>query len=140
MQAYILLLFVSAPDETLKPDDAIDVLDELVEAQNHSYELGLKLKLQPHEVASIHSTYSKPRSRLLHVLIEFTEKVEPKPTWRVIIDALRSPSVDLPRLAKKVEEAYFPTTTSLVVPEPTGKLVRRSTCLICCPLFSSLHP
>ena len=31
--------------DTLTPDDAVDVLEELLPAQNKSYELGLKLKL-----------------------------------------------------------------------------------------------
>ena len=94
----------------LTPDDAIDILDELLVAQNQSYELGLRLKIPQHEVEGIHSTYSKPRSRLLQVLIEFTKQVEPRPTWMVIIDALRSPAVNLPHLARRVEEAHFPSS------------------------------
>ena len=92
-----------AVNETLTPDDAVDVLEELLPAQNKSYELGLKLKLPQHEVDSIHSTYSKPRSRLLHVLIEFTNQTEPRPTWRVIVEALRSPAINLSALARRVE-------------------------------------
>ena len=109
-------------NETLTPDDAVDVLEELLPAQNKSYELGLKLKLRQHEVDSIHSTYSKPRSRLLHVLIEFTNQTEPRPTWRVIVEALRSPAVNLPALARRVEAAHFPvpTATRDVVAETTG--------------------
>ena len=109
-------------NETLTPDDAVDVLEELLPAQNKSYELGLKLKLRQHEVDSIHSTYSKPRSRLLHVLIEFTNQTEPRPTWRVIVEALRSPAVNLPALAKSVEAAHFPDPTAIrdVLAETTG--------------------
>ena len=92
---------------TLTPDDAVDVLEELLPAQNKSYELGLKLKLPHHVVEAIHDTYSKPRSRLLHVIIEFTKQIEPRPTWRVIVKALRSRVVDLPALANTVEAAHF---------------------------------
>ena len=111
-----------AVNDTLTPDDAVDVLEELLPAQNKSYELGLKLKLRQYEVDSIHSTYSKPRSRLLHVLIEFTNQTEPRPTWKVIVQALRSPAVNLPALARRVEAAHFPDPTAKrdVVAETTG--------------------
>ena len=40
---------------TLTPDDAVDVLDEILEAQNQSYVLGLRLKLPLHVVDAIFS-------------------------------------------------------------------------------------
>ena len=112
-------------NETLTPDDAVDVLEELLPAQNKSYELGLKLKLPQHEVDSIHSTYSKPQSRLLHVLIGFTNQAEPRPTWRVIVEALRNPVVNLPALASRVKAAHFPDRE--VVAETTGIVIMSST-------------
>ncbi|CAI8041005.1 hypothetical protein GBAR_LOCUS22788 [Geodia barretti] len=36
---------------------------------------------------------------------------EPRPTWRVIVDALKSSAVNLPQLAMTVEAAHFPDTT-----------------------------
>ena len=101
-----------AVHETLTPDDTVDLLEELLPAQNKSYELGLKFKLPQSEVESIHSTYFKPRNRLLHTLIEFTNQAEPRPTWMVIVEALRSPAVNLPALARRVESAHFPDSTS----------------------------
>ena len=117
----------SAPsgDKTLTPDDAIDVLAELLDAQLHSYILGLKLNLPLSTVDSIHVKYTEPKDRLLHVLIEFTKQVE-NATWRAIVDALRNPVLNLVPLAKRVEAAHFPyidpTSTRDVVPEiaPTG--------------------
>ena len=111
-------------DETLSPDSVGDMLEELLEAQNQSYVLGLKLKLPLHIVDAIHSTYLQPGDRLLRVLIEFTKQIDPRPTWRVIIDALRTRVVNLPHLAKKVEAAHLPDPTAAcdVVSEtaPTG--------------------
>ena len=102
----------------------MDMLEELLEAQNKSRNFGLKLKLPLHVVDSIHETYLQPSDRLLQVLIEFTKQVDPRPTWRVIANALMSPAVNLPHLAKKVEAAHFPdlTSTCSVVLEtaPTG--------------------
>ena len=89
----------------------MDIVEEILPAQNDSFELGLRLKLPHHEVEGIHSTHSDPRSRLLHVILAFLNQAEPRPTWRVIVDALRSPAVNLPRLANKVEATHFPDPT-----------------------------
>ena len=92
----------------------MDVLEELLPAQNKSYELGLKLKLPQHVVEGIHSKDLPPDKYLLKILIKFLHQVEPRPTWRVIVQALRSPVVDLPALAKAVEEDHFPDPQPLV--------------------------
>ena len=116
-------------DEPLTPDDAVNVLEEILEAQNQSYVLGLKLRLPLHFVDGIYEKYSEPRDRLLQVLIAFTKQVDPRPTWRGIVAALRSPAVNLPQLAMRVERAHFPhpTATRDEPPEstvPTGKVWR----------------
>ena len=105
---------------TLKSDDVSEILDELVEAQNQSYVLGLKL-LPQHEVEAIHCRYQDPLERLLRILLAFTRQIQPRPTWRVIVEALRSPSVNLPALAARVEATHFPDSTAThdVVPEAT---------------------
>ena len=111
------ILCISAPtlatgDEPITPDDAVNILEEIVEAQNQSYALGLKLKLPPHVVDVIHENHSLPRDRLLQVIIEFTNQLDPRPTWRAIVAALRSPAVYLPQLAMRVEAAHFPDPTA----------------------------
>ena len=100
------------------------MLEELLPAQNQSYILGLKLGLSAHVADSIHARHAEPRDRLLHTLMEFMKQVEPRPTWRVIIDVLRNPVVNLPHLAERVEAAHFPDTisTRVVSPIPTGRL------------------
>ena len=109
--------------EVLTPDDAVKVYEELLQAQNKSFQLGLKLNLKPHQVEGIHSTYSEPENRLLRVVMLFLNQVEPRPTWRVIVDALKSPAVNLPQLAMTVEAAHFPYTTPALVPEASGRSV-----------------
>ena len=106
--------YTAAPtgDDPLTPDDAVNVLEEILEAQNQSYVLGLKLKLPPHLVDAIYSTNPQPRDRLLQILIEFTKQVDPRPTWGAIVAALRSPAVNLPQLAMRVEAAHFPDPTA----------------------------
>ena len=106
------------------------MLDELIPAQNNSYALGLKLKVPQHEVESIHSdsTCSKPRDRLLRVIIEFLKQAQPVPTWKVIVDALRSPAVDLPQLANRVEAAHLSVSTSShdVAMDKNGMIMKSS--------------
>ena len=109
-------------NETLQPDDAAKILEELLEAQNQSFLLGLGLNLRLHEVEAIHARYLDPRERLLHLIIAFLRQAEPRPTWSVIVNALKSPMVCRTALARRVEAAHFPDTTATrdMVAETTG--------------------
>ena len=101
-------IVASTGHETFSSNDAVDpkMLEVLQETQNKSRVFGLYLNLPVHVVDSIHSTYSQPKDRLLHVLIEFTKQTDSRPTWRIVTDALRSPAVNLPHIAEKVEAAH----------------------------------
>ena len=46
--------------------------------------------------------------------------MEPPPTWRAIVNALRSPIVNLTALAKRVEGADFPDPTASRDPPTTS--------------------
>ena len=109
-------------NETLTPDDAGKILEELLDSQNHAHLLGLMMNVKPRDVEAIQATYQQPKDRLLHVIIAFLQQAEPRPTWRVIVDALKSPVVGLTALAMRVEAAHFPDTTATrdVVAETTG--------------------
>ena len=125
-EADIILFIYAAPagDETLSPDDAVHILEEILPAKNHSYVLGLLFSLPKHVVDGIHSKEMEPEGYLLKVISEFLNEVGSRPTWRVIVDALRSPVVRLHQLANVVEAAHFPDATAIreVVPTstPTG--------------------
>lgn len=73
-------------------------------------------------VTAIHTQYTDPKERLYYVVLEFLKQVEPRPTWRAIVTALRSPTVKLPHLAQTVELAHFPdpTRTRESQPEATS--------------------
>ena len=81
-------------------------------AQVHAYYVGLNLKLPTDLLDSIESQYPNSRDRLLHVLKEFLRRVEPRPTWLAVVNALRSPSVGLLKLAEKFEKKYCSTPES----------------------------
>ena len=106
-------------NETLKPNDAGKILEELLTAQNQSFVLGLGLGLPLHEVEAIHSQYQNPRDRLLLIIIAFLKQAELRPTWRVIVQALRNPIVNLPVLARQVEASFFPDPSATRAP-PTA--------------------
>lgn len=56
--------------------------------------------------------------RLLQVILMFLKQTE-IPTWRLIIDALRSPTVNFLQLAKEVETAHFHNSTLEAIPQTT---------------------
>ena len=95
-------------DETLREGDVVFIFEELLEAMNQARVLGLKLNLPSHEVEAICAAYSNPRDRLLQVILAFLRQAEPRPTWRIIVNAFKSPAVNLPALAERVEAGYFP--------------------------------
>ena len=124
---FIFRCLAPTADDTLGPDDVMEVLEAILPAQNKSYNLGLKLKVPRHVLRAIHAKHQSSDVHLRDILEYFVDQIDPRPTWRVIIDALRSPAVNLPRLASRVEAAHFPDPTSTrdVVPEttPTGKTI-----------------
>ena len=63
-----------------------------------------KLKLPDHTVKALEKQYTDPQERLYHVTVEYLKQAEPRPTWKVILDALRSSIVNLPRLAEEIWE------------------------------------
>ena len=70
------------------------------------------LNLKPRDVEAILNKYQDPKDRLYHIILAFLRQAEPRPTWRVIVDALKSPAVNLTALAERVEAAHFPDPTA----------------------------
>ena len=89
----------------LTEEDADEILEELIPAQNQSYVLGIKLKLPVYKVDSIRDQFKDSGERLLQTIIAFLRH-ESKPTWSIIVAALRSPAVNLQALANRVEKAH----------------------------------
>ena len=97
-----------AGQETLKQGDLGEIVETILDAKDKAYELGLKLKLRPIDVKSICRTHQDPQDRLTAIIEYLLKQVEPRPTWRLIVDALRSHLVNLPRLAEEVVAKHFP--------------------------------
>ena len=96
----------TAEDKTLTPDDAIEILEDILPAQIKSYNLGLKLKIPLHAVKAIHAKHQSTEDHLREVIEAFLNGVWSEPTWRVIINAVRSPSVNLQQLADEIENNH----------------------------------
>ena len=105
----------SNTDAELTQEDAPDIVEELHEAQNHTFSLGIMLKLKISEVEAIESRYPEPKERLLHIIIAFFRQTKTKPTWKVIVNALKTHLVNLQKLAEKLEAAHLPKTTRKII-------------------------
>ena len=95
-------------DRILSQDDVPDVVCEILDVQTKSDLFGRVLKLPATNVESIHQQYSNPQERLFHIIDELVKQVEPPPTWRVILEALRNRLIGHSRLAQDIESKYCP--------------------------------
>ena len=109
--------------KTLDQDDVIHIVEDILEAKNESKFIAEKLKLPKHTIDEIHMKQNtKAQERLLEVIHEFVNRVEPRPTWGLIIEALRSPLINLPLLANNMERKHIPTPKT-----PSGIVLLLST-------------
>ena len=95
-------------DRILNQEDVPKVVCEILEVQTKSNTFGRVLGVPKVTVDSIHQRRSDPQECLIGVLDEFVKQVEPPPTWRVILEALRNPLIGQHRLAQKIESKYCP--------------------------------
>ena len=114
----------SALDEILTESDAAVILEELIGAQNHAQLLGSELNIKPAEVEAISEMYQDPKERLYHIILAFLRQVKAPPTWRTIVNALKSETINLTSLAKRAEAAHFSDpTASCDLPTTSGESV-----------------
>ena len=90
-------------------EDVAGIVAAILPAQTKSEAFGHILKIPPHTVEAIHQQYHNPQDRLFHVISEFVKHVEPKPTWKVIVEALKNPLIEFSSLAEDIENKYNAT-------------------------------
>ncbi|CAI8046087.1 hypothetical protein GBAR_LOCUS25475 [Geodia barretti] len=101
----------SVEEQTLSDRDVAEIVQDIFDVQNETEALGRVLKLPKATVESIHrQQHSRPKDRLFHIIDEFVKQVEPRPTWKVIANALRSPLIGQPRLALDIERKHCTNT------------------------------
>ena len=105
--------------EILTTADVASVLRELLPAQNESYNLGLALGIQNHEMDAIHSKNHLPKEYLKEVISTFLQQApKSRRNRRVIADALSDPLVNHQALVESVKAAHFPNSTPI---DPTER-------------------
>lgn len=83
------------------------VQEELYETRTHWYNMGLKLGLKPDVLDAIKSRcFGDPRECFLEMLKDYLKTSTP--SWRTLVEALRSPTVGQQQLAKKSGTKVLP--------------------------------
>ena len=99
-------------DEILSREDVAFIVEKIIGVQAKSELLGRRLKVQSYRVDSILQQYKDPQNQLFHIIDEFVRQVEPKPTWRTILEALGGPLIREASLAQEIQKNLFPDDTS----------------------------
>ncbi len=104
-------------------DHLLLVLNETYEARTKWYNIGLGLSVSVNTLDSIKGSSNDDGDRLREMYKPWLKGVNPLPTWRALIVALRSPSVGEGKLAGEVEAKFCPKAEG-----PQGNLLPR-TCI-----------
>ena len=80
-------------------------VEELFDVHDKSEDLGILLGLKKSTVTSIHAKFCRPIKRFREVLLAFLQQTE-QPTWEVIVEALKDPSINNSRLAESIEKRF----------------------------------
>ena len=91
----------------LTSDDLGCVLVEILDVSADWYDLGLQLKVRIGKLKSIWTEFSAPKHQLREMLNAWLTTGD-NPSWRTLIDALRSRMVGASQLAAVLETKYCP--------------------------------
>ena len=111
----------------LGPDDLLEVLQEVWDASNKWFNIGLQLKLTPDALKNIKQQYSDQHDALREMLSLWLDGMGSLPTWATLAGALESRIVGVNLLAaelrtKHSSSPHVPDTPSLsrTSSEPSG--------------------
>ena len=93
------------------------VFSELYSAHQKWYNIGLELKINPCDLDAIRVKNADDPDKCLHVLLStWLESRDSIPTWRAIVNALKSPTVNFEQLSRQVEQKCSANVSHLVLP------------------------
>jgi hypothetical protein len=100
-------------DRTLNREDVNDISERLLGLQNKPKLLSRALKLPLTVIDSVpkRTQTSEVLDALIYVIESLVRQVEPRPTWRLILDALKSQLMNEAALSKQIEEDIVPKST-----------------------------
>ena len=87
-------------------DHLLVLLNETCDASNKWYNIGLGLKVSVSTLDSIRERWDDDSDRLREVYKPWLKGVDPLPTWKALIEALRNRSVGEGKLADQLETKY----------------------------------
>jgi hypothetical protein len=71
-------------------------------ARSEWYHIGLELRISPNDLDAIKKQYNDPKDALTETLKIFLRRLNPKPTWAQLADALGTKSVHYEYLVESV--------------------------------------
>ncbi len=93
-------------ETALNEKDLIVVLKATRSGRNKWYNIGLKLGVESHTLDSIGDRFDDPTDCLREVIKQWLKGGSPQPTWRALVDALKSCVVGEEKLASELEAKY----------------------------------
>ena len=85
--------------------DLSTVRNELHDVRTKWLDIGVELKVKIATLKSIEAKYNDPKDCLREVITEWL-KADDHPTWKSLVDALRTRVIDEPKLATELEAKY----------------------------------
>ena len=86
--------------------DVKTVLEKLQSASTRWYYIGLQLKIPVNTLDCIKDQYADPTDCLREMIERWLKQINPRPTWRALVNALRAQSVGEGRLALELKVQY----------------------------------
>ena len=90
------------------------VRKELFDARAKWYDIGIELDIPTSTLKSIKSMYNSPADCLVDMLDTWLKQIDPKPSWKVLINALEQPTVAEKQLAKRLRHKYYPSKKGMI--------------------------
>ena len=103
------------------------ISQELVSVVTKWRDIGIQLDLELHILKRIEVDNPRSSDRFSEMIVEWIKTME-RPTWKQIVAALRSKSVNEPVLAGRIEEKFC-TDDYTTFLQQSGKLITKS-CII----------
>ena len=103
-------------DRTLNSKDLPDILRKLLGLENKAQNLGRVLELPTYTINNTPPPNPVNHAATSYIIDELLKQVEPSPTWRVILAALRDPLVGEAGLARDIETSLMESSAVSTLP------------------------
>ena len=105
--------FSFSEDMTLSLSSHLHIVQNAIHgAQAKWYLIGVGLQVNVSTLDNIKSTCTTSSTECLcQVLIQWLKAIDPKPTWRALVDVLRTPVIDEKQLAADLAKQYCSCNT-----------------------------